>query len=43
MKAMLVILCCLHYYWFGMFMKILFMFVNKGETEDIQNKTEKTK
>lgn len=33
-KFMLVVLACLHYYWFYLFLKMLYAVVAKGETED---------
>ena len=35
------IMCCLHFYWFTLFFKILGRYIFTGAAEDLQNKVEK--
>ena len=37
------IMCCLHFYWFVMFFKILGRYILTGEADDVQNKVETEK
>ncbi len=37
------VMCCLHFFWFAMFCKILSRYIFTGEAEDEQNKVEKDK
>ena len=37
------LMCCLHYYWFALFFKILGRVLTSGKVEDLGNKVETRK